>query len=427
MPEGVKKIRERSRNSGTSWNKRYTRPSKTKAWVLASESDLTLKGTQITESEGHPFQGHYGKSDVGGEFTTGKLDASNFVGSTVSSETPDGLEKFVGSLRHPSAPSGVAKLDQVKLLTPRPGFASANTDIEEKGATAVALCSPTNPIAELTTAIAEIFREGVPMFPGIHTWKDRAKGQLIKNSAGEYLNYSFGWAPLISEIGEIAKLVSKFADTIKQYKRDEGRLVRREFHFDVEENTTFQVLAQNQAIRIGPTGLSFVNSKGDIPRVDTFQQITDVRKCWFKGAFRYHIPDSIIGNIIGSVSSASEFTDNLLGNSLTPEILWELAPWSWAIDYFSNAQQVIHNLQEFELYGLFMAYGYVMDEVSKTTTHTSKPSANSPIGPTPPPYKITEVTKIRRKANPYGFGVTWDDLSPTQIANLIAAGITQLF
>jgi len=104
-----------------------------------------------------------------------------------------------------------------------------------------------------------------------------------------------------------------------------------------------------------------------------------------------------------------------------------LAPWSWAVDYFSNAQQVIHNLQEMELYGLFMAYGYVMDEIVRTETHTSKPSAGSAVGPTPPVYTVTQVTKVRKKANPYGFGVSWEDLSPSQVANLIAAGITRLF
>jgi len=386
---------------------------------------MTLKGAQVTESEGHPFQGKYGSDDVGGDFLTGKYGASGYSGHTASFEDPTETEKVVGSLRHPSAPSGLSKLGQEKLLIPKPGFASANSDIEEKGATAVALCSPTNPLSELTTLLAETFREGIPSLPGVQAWKSRAK--VPKRGSAEYLNWSFGIKPLLSEIGSIAKLVREFSDAVNQYKRDEGRLVRRQFHFDVEKSETSQILGTNLAVRVGPTNLNATDPKGNAYRVDTFQQIVTERKCWFSGAFRYHIPDSIVGNIIGFATGASEFEQNLLGNSLTPEILWELAPWSWAVDYFSNAQQVIHNLQEMELYGLFMAYGYVMDEIVRTETHTSKPSAGSAVGPTPPVYTVTQVTKVRKKANPYGFGVSWEDLSPSQVANLIAAGITRLF
>lgn len=423
MPDGVVKIRERQRDSGTSWNKRYTRSSKKAAWVLASESDMTLKGTQITESEGHPFQGNYGKSDVGGDFTTGKLDAAGYSGNTITCISSDELEKYSGSLRHPNAPSGVTALGQEKLLIPKPGFASANSDIMEKGATAVALCQPANPLSELTALLAEVFREGLVKLPGVQTWKGRSKTELRKRLSGEYLNVTFAALPLLKEIGEVADLISHFSKLCKQYKRDEGRLVRRQFHFDVEESSVEHSLSSNVPIRVGPTALNALSNSGTAVRVDTFEKETISRKCWFSGAFRYHIPDSIIGNIIGAATGASEYNQNLLGNSLTPEILWELAPWSWAIDYFSNAQQVIKNLAEMELYGLFMAYGYVMDEITITKANTAKSLGGSVVCPT---YTVTEVTKIRRKANPYGFGIDWGDLSPLQLANLVAAGITRL-
>lgn len=426
MPDSTMKTRRRSRDYGKSWSLRFTRSSKTEPWILASSADMTLKGTQITESEGHPFQGHYGKSDQGGSFTTGKMVSAGYAGPIIACESADGLEKIEGSMRHPNAPSGTTKQAQEKFLIPEPGFATANSDLLEKGATAVALCSPANPLMKLTDTLAETFREGLPSLPGVQTWRKRSKDELHRKLSGEYLNVTFGALPLLSEIGEVADLLSHFASTIEQYKRDEGRLVRRQFHFDVERSSTSRLVGTGQSIRIGPTSLNYFNSDGTVPRVDTYIQETTERKCWFSGAFRYHIPDSIIGHIIGLVPGSTEFSEKLIGNSLTPELLWELAPWSWAVDYFSNAQQVIQNLTNMELYGLFMAYGYVMDETIRNVTYTSKPSAGSPRGPSCPSYSFTEVSKVRRKANPYGFGVSWSDLSPLQVANLAAAGISQL-
>jgi hypothetical protein len=420
------KKRTRSRGYGKSWSKRYTRSSKTKPWTLVVEADLTLVGTQVTESEGHQFRKHYEGDDLGGDFLTAKTEAAGYAGPVVEYETPDGLEKIVGLLRHPNAPSGVAELGKQKAIPQEQDFAKAKSDLSEKGATAVSLCSPTNPLTKLAVTLAETFREGLPHLPGVPTWRGRAKDHLARDIAGEHLNVTFGWLPLLNEIKEVADLASHFATTVEQYKRDEGRLVRREFHFDVEHSETTKLVTTNSPIRIGPTSLFFGQGGGSTPRVDTYVTEFQTRRCWFSGAFRYHIPDSLIGNIIETASRSSDFVSNFIGNSLTPQLLWELTPWSWAVDYFSNAQQVIDNLSNMELYGLFMAYGYVMDENIRGVTYSSKPAAGSASGPTCPSYGYVEVSKKREKANPYGFGVSWDDLTPLQVANLIAAGFTRL-
>jgi len=257
-------------------------------------------------------------------------------------------------------------------------------------------------------------------------WRNRTKEELAKKASGEYLNVSFAALPLIAEIREVIDLFHHFNRTIQQYKRDEGRLVRRSFFFDVEKDTTTTLAATSQAVRIGPRSNTLRLSDGSVPRVDVYQTVHTERKTWFKGAFRYHIPESVYSKMIDLAPFTTDFASRLVGNSLTPEVLWELTPWSWAIDYFSNAQQVIQNLQRFELEGLFMAYGYIMDENIRETTYQCRKSAGSPAGPIPPTYKVTQVSKVREKANPYGFGISWDELTPFQVANLFAAGIHRL-
>lgn len=119
--------------------------------------------------------------------------------------------------------------------------------------------------------------------------------------------------------------------------------------------------------------------------------------------------------------------DKLFGITLTPDVLWELAPWSWAIDWFSNAGDVIHNATSFGLAGLVMRYGYMMQETSYTITNSL--DHMNLIGSETrgmPPSTFDTTVKSRRPANPFGFGFTGADLSPTQIAITVALGLTKL-
>jgi len=126
--------------------------------------------------------------------------------------------------------------------------------------------------------------------------------------------------------------------------------------------------------------------------------------------------------MIGAGSEA----EKLLGLPLTPDVVWELTPWSWAIDWFSNAGSVISNVSAFKLGGLVMRYGYIMEETTITDTY-SMASAGflDDTGPVPPS-TITYTVKRRREANPFGFGLSWDGLSPSQMLITAALGITRL-
>jgi hypothetical protein len=116
----------------------------------------------------------------------------------------------------------------------------------------------------------------------------------------------------------------------------------------------------------------------------------------------------------------------VFGAELTPETLWELTPWSWAIDWFSNAQDVIHNLNAMKIYGLVLRYGYMMEHsINKVTysyeaipgTYVQKPDVSD--------LSFVTETKLRQKANPFGFGVSWDGLSPLQLAITAALGLSR--
>jgi hypothetical protein len=135
---------------------------------------------------------------------------------------------------------------------------------------------------------------------------------------------------------------------------------------------------------------------------------------WFAGAFRYHVPvgDSVWDKILEAESLANK----LLGLRLTPEVVWNLTPWSWAADWFSNSGDVLHNISSLGQDGLLMQYGYIMREskYKETVTCTSRPSVTT----------TREKFCRRLPANPYGFGLNDTDLSGIQKAIIAAVGLS---
>jgi hypothetical protein len=111
--------------------------------------------------------------------------------------------------------------------------------------------------------------------------------------------------------------------------------------------------------------------------------------------------------------------NQLLGLDITPDTLWNLAPWSWAADWFSNIGDITSNMSSFQQ-GLVMRYGYQMEHtiVSDTYSSVDKSLRTHPL-------TFVVETKQRVKANPFGFGVTWEGLSPFQLSIAGALGLSK--
>jgi hypothetical protein len=73
-----------------------------------------------------------------------------------------------------------------------------------------------------------------------------------------------------------------------------------------------------------------------------------------------------------------------------------------------------------------MQYGYIMEETSIVDTYSMPATGLLGVTGTVPPVTYEYVVKRRREANPFGFGIGWEGLSPTQLAITAALGITRL-
>ena len=390
--------------------------------------DVDVTTSKLWRSEGHPVNPNTGKRETGGPFHV--THSRSFI-------KPGTLTKVLFGNATDTLYSGPNWGVQLKNSSIEEHYDNAVKDMDESsmiqdGATAVSLIAPTNPTANLGTALAESFREGVPSLPGIQSWKHRT--EKLRNVGSEYLNYQFGWAPLRNEVNSVVNAARYHRDIMKNYRHNEGRNVHRRFDFS-PETSYYTVEVPLSAPAFKPLNTTALGPRaGELTRG---ARITckNVRKRWFEGCFTYGGPGKAdnFGRHIGFGSEA----DAVFGLELSPDVLWNLTPWSWAVDWFTNAGDVIHNITNFTLAGLVMRYGYMMEETSSTYyTHYEdglfkkqiKASSNKwseewmgacDIG-------LETVRKSRCPANPFGFGVGWEGLSPTQLAITAALGITRL-
>jgi len=394
----------------------------------AGQSALVISqftGFQETESEGHRWPPPKDKNsakvkDVGGPFFTVRREYDFIPECHVTLLAKPSGDPYEYKYEGPARPN-------VKSTAPPfspypPAIYSSDEELDEYGATAISLCKPTNSIGDVQTLLGETVKDGIPSIPGSRIWKKRANA--IVGLADEFLNYAFAILPTIKDISDIRKAAEHASSVLQQYERDAGKVVRRQFHFDKEitESTDIPFPSVDSVLQtwsIPKNG--FRTSK---PLGPTLRKSKLTRERWFSGAFTYYIPSGTDSwkALVGAGASA----DSLFGTTLDPDTIWELTPWSWAIDWFTNAGDVISNLQDFVDGGLVMHYGYIMEHTINEYSYFMPSSnligaENMGVGP----LTLKTEVKVRRPASPFGFGLTWNDLSSFQLAILAALGITR--
>jgi hypothetical protein len=382
-----------------------------------------LQGTEVTSSESHPsWRRRLGTGqDVGGNFSSVKqYVATQNVPMYRLSGSKD-LNSFV-TIGYDYRGPIVA--DSLVAASFPPHAASTDSVLNAVGAGAVATVKPTNNIADVSTALLELYREGLPRIMGSSFWRSSTESAL-KRGAGEYLNAEFGWAPLVSDVRAFAFGISHASKLLTQFNRDSGKVVRRRMSFPPIMSEATTVYKSGVA---GPyltsSTLDMFDTSGRTGQVLRHRKTT-VRR-WFSGAFTYHSNVAADPASLNRLDGMSQDADHLLGVDITPETLWNLAPWSWAADWVSSMGDVISNLQDHIQYGLVMPYGYLMEHsIVRDTYFWDGPTTLKADRIVPSPITLVSETKLRRKANPYGFGLTWDELSSRQQSILAALGITR--
>jgi hypothetical protein len=272
-------------------------------------------------------------------------------------------------------------------------------------------------------------REGLP---GIMSEALRRNAKNFFSGTGkDYLNLEFGWKPFIRDLQNAAKALMGATDMLAQ----QGQRVHRKMSLPPTERSatmaydrTLSVVVPSFggfATKATSLGNSSTQTSGGTGRANLLKSATTTR--WFEGEFSSFYPLGFDPN------DYAQRLGVLLNPKITPATLWQLAPWSWLVDWNLRIGDSIEANEKASNDLLVMHYGYAMETtVYKTNVNwrlLSTPNSQYSTWtgfPTWGRYKVETVYKRRLRANPYGFRAGGADaLNGGQIAILGALGLTK--
>lgn len=288
-------------------------------------------------------------------------------------------------------------------------------NIKASGTTAIARSSPTAPSFQATTFLGEAMSDGLPAITGAHLWRDTTRDALktrgaAHGSSSEFLNYQFGWVPFVNDLRNFAKSVKNSHKILSDFHTGSGKNTRVGYQFPPSSTTGSLSGTTTNLIRAD-------NVLGGTVSGAAWE--TRQSRTWFNGCFTYTIPTP--PGFLGKSARWEADANKLLGTRLTPSAVWNLAPWSWALDWFGNYGDVMQNLSQIGHDGLVLKYGYVMYHWRQETMRYAYSSPTTTAAST----RYLQEVKKRFPASPFFGFATPGELSVRQVAILTALGINR--
>lgn len=290
------------------------------------------------------------------------------------------------------------------------------------GATGWNRYRPTRPSVNIGQSIGEA--KEIPRMlrtsaKGFHdTWRSLGGSKTRfapKKLANHWLNHQFGWVPFLSDLRGLYETTKKLDTKLKRLRKYNGKWEKRGGTFDTD-SVTEVVSHVTNTVGLWPTPAGVVNASGGERKYTR----TTSRRCWFTARFRYWIP----GNPEGWYWKARAIA-MLYGLQPSPSLIWELTPWSWLIDWWSNAGDVIASISSSVLDNLAAKQAYVMRRsVQKVDFYGLQALLDGQRIQCS--WSAEYERKSRAVASPFGFGLSEDDFTLRQWSILGALGLSKL-
>lgn len=304
-----------------------------------------------------------------------------------------------------------------------------NSGLESWAATMYGRMAPAVSEFSLSSFLGEL-REGLP----------RLTSTLLRdvkrfNGLGDdYLNVQFGWKPFVNDLRSLATnllgasygLYRPFGATHRSRKS----IITDEFLRSDGVSEEFQVIAgkyvwpfeAHPPLQIGgSSGNYYSPALLGIPSASRRVEVTRS----IEGEFVY-IPKAGF-----DPSKYYDRLETLMSTDITPSTLWQLTPWSWLTDWFSDIGGAISSMEAAISNRVLSTYLYAMETTSVTTRSSLaaiRPTAGvTYVGPNFYSQETSFTRKRRIRANPFGFtGSSPASLTGDQFAILGALGLTRL-
>jgi len=277
----------------------------------------------------------------------------------------------------------------------------------------------------LSTFLGEI-REGLPKLLPAALMRD--KGSFFRSVGSDYLNVQFGWIPFITTLRDLGyslyraqhKLNAITGTPVRRHVRGPRFQDSRQFN-----NVPLRIytgprdggsdLNRRILSGIGPNNGNITDAIGIGQVIETIDSSLN-----FSGSFVTLLPKSFDDN------TYIDRLNQLIDVRITPSVLWQLAPWSWLVDWFFDIQGTIDSNSLATDETLLIHYAYASYKAKYRQMIWGNSTNASWTGPNQL-YGLTEGTYYKRvRANPYGFTVgTFGGLNTSQLAILAALGLSR--
>jgi len=295
---------------------------------------------------------------------------------------------------------------------------------------AIAGLIPTSPRVNSAAMVGELLSDGgIPHLSEIQSLKSRA--YKAKSAGKAYLQTQFGWAPLLKDTTKLYNTIKNKNKILEDFIEHSGTKVKRSWKapLSIEVDTRTEPA-------IPAPGIVLTSSPYDGPGTLKVTTTTEVRR-WVECCFTYYVPPYVEGSM--NLARQEQLANYLFGERITPSVLWQIAPWSWASDWVINIGPVIKNYTELNQNDLQLEYAYIMESKTQTVkyelTQSFKRSSEEFAWRASPELQgktmhlfqeFTTETKQRLTAGPFNVGFKWEGLTPFQISIAVALGFTRL-
>lgn len=301
-----------------------------------------------------------------------------------------------------------------------PTYSSIVNEINQNAdfATGYKKARPGNPVASVGQFMYELYTD-LPQIP----FKMLRKLKSFQALGHEYLNVQFGWLPFVSDLKKMYNLTKTIDARLGRLVRDNGKVIHRE--------ATVRSSTDTSTISSVHTDAPFSDTWGTrLPlwgsgTTDVLITAVTTERVWFSADFRYYTPN------IGSPQWNRRAVATLFGANPTPDMLYQILPWSWLLDWFTNVGDVISNASSNAVDNLVADHAYIMRHWKRevTTSVRSEWRNHGQEGMVNGSFSLmstdTEESKTRGMGNPFLPSLSITDFTSRQAGIAAALGISR--
>jgi peptidoglycan/xylan/chitin deacetylase (PgdA/CDA1 family) len=430
------------------------------SWVYDSDQRLLLRST------GHPFRDGRWAENLDGSFYTLREKESACLGPSFPASTDHfqlkgegdsggspvdvnwrpAIARYYDSSAYYGSFADNRPLDPVVI-----DWFDWLLELNAQGTNFIRRYRPGNPLISTGQFFGELHQ--LPRLPVSLRAESKRFRDLAKSVGDDYLNIEFGWKPFVKDVVQMFTIQQRLENKLRKLVDDNGLSVRKRSKHDV--TTTGPILLREGSLSVpfgrlddvsigGHSDLEGYVVAGPLGSVDSvfgygsgqcdYSLTTQTwLRSWSVGTFRYYVPD------IGSDRWTAKAKSALLGLEITPSLMWELMPWSWLIDWFTNVGDILSNMSSNAvdnetLTNCFTMRDYTDASTVKVSHHWDSYSNGSPgdpffltypSGASSMEHTVRRVTHMRNQSSPFGFGLDSASFSARQWAILAALGISR--